>query len=108
MEGMLAPEVKEEITATIEVREVFKITKVGTVAGAWVREGKVKRTDKARLIRDGIVIYTGAINALKRFKDDVKEVPVNFECGISLMNYNAIKVGDIIESYQEIEVKQTL
>ena len=108
MEGMLAPEVKEEITATIEVREVFKITKVGTVAGAWVREGKVKRTDKARLIRDGIVIYTGAINALKRFKDDVKEVPVNFECGISLMNYNDIKVGDIIESYQEIEVKQTL
>ena len=108
MEGMLAPEVKEEITATIEVREVFKITKVGTVAGAWVREGKVKRTDKARLIRDGIVIHTGAINALKRFKDDVKEVPVNFECGISLMNYNDIKVGDIIESYQEIEVKQTL
>ena len=108
MEGMLAPEVKEEVTATIEVREVFKITKVGTVAGAWVREGKVKRTDKARLIRDGIVIHTGEINALKRFKDDVKEVPVNFECGISLQNYNDIKVGDIIETFQQIEVKQTL
>lgn len=108
MEGMLAPKVKEEVTATVEVREVFKITKVGTVAGAWVREGKVKRTDKARLIRDGIVIFTGTINALKRFKDDVKEVPVNFECGISLTNYNDIKVGDIIETFQEVEVKQTL
>ncbi|MDL2212335.1 translation initiation factor IF-2 [Bacteroides sp. OttesenSCG-928-E20] len=108
MEGMLAPVVKEEITATIEVREVFNITKVGTVAGAMVREGKVKRSDKARLIRDGIVIHTGAINALKRFKDDVKEVATNYECGISLVNYHDIKVGDIIESFQEIEVKQTL
>ncbi len=108
MEGMLAPEVKEEVTATIEVREVFNITKVGTVAGAIVKEGKVKRSDKARLIRDGIVIHTGAINALKRFKDDVKEVAVNYECGISLVNYHDIKVGDIIESFQEIEVKQTL
>lgn len=108
MEGMLAPEVKEEVTATIEVREVFHITKVGTVAGAMVKEGKAKRSDKARLIRDGIVIFTGEINALKRFKDDVKEVGTNFECGISLQNYNDIKTGDIIETYQEIEVKQTL
>lgn len=108
MEGMLAPEIKEEITATIEVREVFHITKVGTVAGAMVKEGKVKRSDKARLVREGIVIYTGAINALKRFKEDVKEVATNYECGISLVNYNDIKVGDIIESYQEVEVKQTL
>lgn len=108
MEGMLAPEVKEEVTATIEVREVFHISKVGTVAGAIVKEGKVKRTDKARLIRDGIVIYTGEINALKRFKDDVKEVAVNFECGISLQNYNDIKVGDVIETFQEVEVKATL
>ena len=108
MEGMLAPEMKEEVTASIEVMEVFHITKVGTVAGAIVREGKVKRSDKARLIRDGIVIFTGEINALKRFKDDVKEVATNFECGISLQNYNDIKVGDIIESYQEVEVKQTL
>ncbi|MCD8166946.1 MAG: translation initiation factor IF-2 [Bacteroides sp.] len=108
MEGMLAPEVKEEVTATIEVREVFNITKVGTVAGAIVKEGKVKRSDKACLIRDGIVIHTGSINALKRFKDDVKEVAVNYECGISLVDYHDIKVGDIIESFQEIEVKQTL
>ena len=108
MEGMLAPEVKEEVTATIEVREVFHITKVGTVAGAIVKEGKAKRSDKARLIRDGIVIFTGEINALKRFKDDVKEVAVNFECGISLQNYNDIKVGDIIETFQEVEVKATL
>ena len=108
MEGMLAPTLKEQITATIEVREVFNITKVGLVAGAMVKTGKVKRSDKARLIRDGIVIFTGAINALKRFKDDVKEVGTNFECGISLTNCNDIKVGDIIESYEEIEVKQTL
>ena len=108
MEGMLAPEVKEQVTATIEVREVFNITKVGLVAGAVVKTGKVKRSDKARLIRDGIVIFTGSINALKRFKDDVKEVGTNFECGISLTNCNDIKVGDIIESYEEIEVKQTL
>ena len=108
MEGMLAPEVKEQVTATIEVREVFNITKVGLVAGALVKTGKVKRSDKARLIRDGIVIFTGSINALKRFKDDVKEVGTNFECGISLTNCNDIKVGDIIESYEEIEVKQTL
>ena len=108
MEGMLAPTVKEQVTATIEVREVFNISKVGQVAGAMVKTGKVKRTDKARLIRDGIVVYTGVINALKRFKDDVKEVGTNFECGISLTNCNDIKVGDIIETYEEVEVKQTL
>ena len=108
MEGMLAPEVKEVVTATIEVREVFNITKVGTVAGAMVKEGKAKRSDKARLIRDGIVIFSGSINALKRFKDDVKEVATNYECGVSLTNYHDIKVGDFIETYEEIEVKQTL
>lgn len=108
MEGMLSPEIKEEITATIEVQEVFKITKVGTVAGCIVREGKVKRNNKVRLIRDGIVIFTGDIDALKRFKEDVKEVGVNYECGISVKNYNDIKVGDIIESFEEIEVKKTL
>lgn len=108
MEGMLAPTLKEQITATIEVREVFNITKVGLVAGAMVKTGKVKRSDKARLIRDGIVVFTGAINALKHFKDDVKEVGTNFECGISLTNCNDIKVGDIIEAYEEVEVKQTL
>uniref|UniRef100_UPI0035A057A0 translation initiation factor IF-2 n=2 Tax=Prevotella heparinolytica TaxID=28113 RepID=UPI0035A057A0 len=108
MEGMLAPTLKEQVTATIEVREVFNITKVGLVAGAMVKSGKVKRSDKARLIRDGIVIFTGAINALKRFKDDVKEVGTNFECGISLTGCNDIKVDDVIESYEEVEVKQTL
>ena len=108
MEGMLAPTLKEQVTATIEVREVFNISKVGQVAGAMVKTGKVKRTDKARLIRDGIVVFTGSINALKRFKDDVKEVGTNFECGISLTNCNDIKVGDIIETYEEVEVKQTL
>ena len=108
MEGMLSPTLKEQITATIEVREVFNISKVGMVAGAMVKTGKVKRTDKARLIRDGIVIFTGSINALKRFKDDVKEVGANFECGISLTNCNDLKIGDIIETYEEVEVKQTL
>ena len=108
MEGMLAPVVKEEVTSTVEVREVFHISKVGFVAGAMVKEGKVKRTDKARLIRDGIVIFTGDINALKRFKDDVKEVGTNFECGISLVGCNDIKQGDLIETFQQVEVKQTL
>ena len=108
MEGMLAPIVKEEVTATIEVRETFHISKVGTVAGCMVREGKVKRTDRARLIRDGIVIHTGNLAALKRFKDDVKEVATNFECGISLQHQDDIKVGDIIETFVEVEVKQKL
>ena len=108
MEGMLAPTLKEQVTATIEVREVFNISKVGQVAGAMVKTGKVKRSDKARLIRDGIVVFTGNINALKRFKDDVKEVGTNFECGISLTSCNDLKVGDIIETFEEIEVKQTL
>ena len=108
MEGMLAPTLKEEVTSTIEVREVFHISKVGYVAGAMVREGKVTRSDRARLIRDGIVIFTGDINALKRFKDDVKEVATNFECGISLVGCNDIKQGDIIETFKTVEVKQTL
>ena len=108
MEGMLAPTLKEQVTATIEVREVFNISKVGQVAGAMVKTGKVKRSDKARLIRDGIVVFTGNINALKRFKDDVKEVGTNFECGISLTACNDLKIGDIIETFEEIQVKQTL
>jgi translation initiation factor IF-2 len=108
MEGMLDKIIKEEVTAQVEVREVFKISKIGTVAGAMVTEGKVHRSDKARLIRDGIVIFTGAINALKRYKDDVKEVATNFECGISLVNFNDIQQGDIIETFQEIEVQQKL
>ncbi len=108
MEGMLDKVIKEQVTAEVEVREVYKISKVGTVAGAMVTEGKVHRTDKARLVRDGIVVHTGAINALKRYKDDVKEVATNFECGISLVNFNDIQVGDIIETFMEIEVEQKL
>ncbi len=108
MEGMLDKVVKEVVTGQVEVREVYKISKVGTVAGAFVTEGKVHRVDKARLVRDGIVVHTGDINALKRFKDDVKEVGVNFECGISLVNFNDIQVGDVIETFTEIEVKQKL
>ena len=108
MEGMLSPEIKEEVTAQVEVRQVYHITKVGTVAGAYVVDGKVARSNKARVIRDGIVVFTGAINALKRFKDDVKEVSTNFECGISLVGYNDLKEGDMIETFQEIEIKATL
>ena len=108
MEGMLDKIIKEEVTAQVEVREVYKISKVGTVAGAMVTEGKVHRSDKVRLVRDGIVVFTGAINALKRYKDDVKEVATNFECGISLVNFNDIQVGDIIETFMEVEVQQKL
>ena len=108
MEGMLSPEIKEEVTAQVEVRQVYHITKVGTVAGAYVVDGKVSRSNKARVIRDGIVVFTGAINALKRFKDDVKEVSTNFECGISLVGYNDLREGDMIETFQEIEIKATL
>ena len=108
MEGMLDKVTKEVVTGQVEVREVYKISKVGTVAGAYVVEGKAHRSDKARLVRDGIVIHTGEINALKRYKDDVKEVGVNFECGIRLVNFNDIQVGDIIETFMEVEVKQKL
>ncbi|MDD3789035.1 MAG: translation initiation factor IF-2 [Petrimonas sp.] len=108
MEGMLSPDIKEEIVGNIEVRDVFKITKVGTVAGCMVKDGKVKRSNKIRLIRDGIVIYTGELDSLKRFKDDVKEVSSGYECGLSIRNFNDIKVGDIVEAYEEIEVKKTL
>ncbi len=108
MEGMLSPEIKEEVTAQVEVRQVYHISKVGTVAGAYVIDGKVSRSNKARVVRDGIVVFTGAINALKRFKDDVKEVTTNFECGISLVNYNDLREGDILETFQEIEVKAKL
>ena len=108
MEGMLKPTIREEVTANVEVRQVYNISKVGQVAGAYVLDGKVSRSNKARLIRDGIVIFTGNIAALKRFKDDVKEVTTNFECGISLAGCNDIKEGDMIETFEEIEVKQKL
>ncbi|MDD3891442.1 MAG: translation initiation factor IF-2, partial [Bacteroidales bacterium] len=108
MEGMLSPEIKEELLGTAEVLETFRITKVGTVAGCIVREGKIVRNAKCRLIRDGIVIYTGDLGSLKRFKDDAREVANGFECGLNINNFNDIKVGDLIESFQEIEVKRTL
>lgn len=108
MEGMLEPIIKEEVTATVEVRQVYNISKVGIVAGAYVIDGRVSRSDKARLIRDGIVIFTGPLAALKRFKDDVKEVTTNFECGISLQGCNDIKEGDMIETFQEVAIKQKL
>jgi translation initiation factor IF-2 len=108
MEGMLVPEVKEEIVATLEIREVFKVTKVGTVAGCYVKEGKITRNTRVRIIRDGIVIYTGELGSLKRFKDDVKEVVGGYECGLNIHNFNDIKMGDVVEGYQEFEVKKTL
>ncbi|NDP19663.1 MAG: translation initiation factor IF-2 [Paludibacter sp.] len=108
MEGMLSPEIREEITATVEIREVFKITKVGTIAGCLVREGKIKRGNKVRIIRDGIVVFTGELESLKRFKEDVKEVGTNYECGLNIKNYNDIQVGDMVESYEETEVRKTL
>ncbi len=108
MEGMLSPEIKEEIVTTLEVRDTFKITKVGTVAGCFVKDGKIHRNTRVRLIRDGIVVYTGELGSLKRFKDDVKEVNSGYECGLNIANFNDIKVGDIIEGYREVEYKKTL
>lgn len=108
MEGMLAPEIKEEITSLIEVREVFKITKVGSVAGCMVKEGKIKRNNKIRLIRDGIVIHSGELGSLKRFKDDVKEVSFGYECGLNIAGYNDVRIGDVIEAYEAIEIRKTL
>ena len=108
MEGMLSPEIKEEVTATLEILEVFKITKVGTIAGCMVKEGKIKRDSKVRVIRDGIVIYSGELGSLKRFKDDAKEVVSGLECGLNIQNFNDIKAGDFIEAYETFEVKKKL
>ena len=108
MEGMLSPEIKEEITGTAEILETFKITKVGTIAGCLVRDGKIARSSKVRVIRDGIVIYSGVLGSLKRFKDDVKEVKNGYECGLNIENFNDIKVGDNVEAYHEIEIAKTL
>ncbi|MBQ1707454.1 MAG: translation initiation factor IF-2, partial [Bacteroidales bacterium] len=108
IEGMLAPEEKEEITANAEVLETFKISKVGTIAGCMVRDGKLTRSAKVRVIRDGIVVYTGTLGSLKRMKDDVKEVSAGFDCGLSVDGFNDIKIGDMIEAYQIVEVKRKL
>ena len=108
IEGMLAPEEKEEVTATAEVKETFKISKVGTIAGCIIKEGKLTRTSKVRVIRDGIVVYTGELGSLKRFKDDVKEVSAGMDCGLNINGYNDVKVGDVIEAYNIVEIKRTL
>lgn len=108
MEGMLSPEIKEQITGTLEIRETFKISKVGTIAGCFVNDGKIKSKSKVRIIRDGIVVYTGELGSLKRFKDDVKEVVAGLDCGLNIANYNDIQVGDIVEAYEEIEVSRKL
>jgi translation initiation factor IF-2 len=108
MEGMLSPDIEEKIVSNIEVRETFKISKVGTIAGCYVLDGKMSRNTSIRLIRDGIVVYTGELSTLKRFKDDVKEVSSGYECGLSIKNFNDIKIGDIIEGFEEVEVKRTL
>ena len=108
MEGMLSPDIEEEIVCSIEIRDIFKISKVGTIAGCMVLEGKIKRNSKVRIIRDGVVIYTGELSSLKRFKDDAKEVAKGFECGLSIEKYNDIKVGDIVEGFEEKEIQRKL
>ncbi len=108
MSGMLSPEVKEEIACTVEVRETFKISKVGTIAGCMVMDGTINRNTRVRIIRDGVVIYTGELGSLKRFKDDVREVSKGFDCGLNIKNFNDIKVGDVIEGFKEVEVQRTL
>ena len=108
MEGMLAPEFEEKIVANVEIRETFKITKVGTIAGCMVLDGKITRNSKIRIVRDGVVIYTGELASLKRFKDDVKEVSKGYECGLNIQNFNNIEVGDIVEAYEQVEVKRKL
>ena len=108
MEGMLSPVFKEEVSGNAEIRETFKISKVGTIAGCMVLDGKLNRKTGIRIIRDGVVVYTGILSSLKRFKDDVQEVQKGYECGLSIENYNDIKVGDIVEGYDEVEVKRSL
>ena len=108
IEGMLSPVIQEKIVANLEVREVFKISKVGTIAGCIVLDGRLGRNTKIRIIRDGIVVYTGELGSLRRFKDDVKEVVVGQDCGLNVKNFNDVKVGDIIEGYDQVEIKRTL
>jgi translation initiation factor IF-2 len=108
LEGLLRPDISEKVTATVEVRDTFHVSRVGTIAGCYVQDGKITRNSRIRLLRDGIVVFTGGISTLKRFKDDVREVDTGFECGITLDGYNDIKVGDIIEAFEQVETKRTL
>jgi translation initiation factor IF-2 len=108
MEGMLSPEMKEEVTGTVEIREVYKISKVGNIAGCMVMNGKIFRNSKIRIIRDGIVVHDGVLSSLKRFKDDVREVAKGYDCGLQIKNYNDIVEGDSVEAYQEVAVKKKL
>ena len=108
IEGMLSPVIQEKIVANLEIREVFKISKVGSIAGCIVLDGRLGRNTKIRIIRDGLVVYTGELGSLRRFKDDVKEVAVGQDCGLNIKNFNDIKVGDIIEGYEQVEIKRTL
>jgi translation initiation factor IF-2 len=108
MEGMLSPDMKEEIVGNVEIREVYKISKVGNIAGCMVVSGKILRNSMIRIIRDSIVVFTGELAALKRFKDDAKEVAKGYDCGIQIKGYNDIKQGDVIEAYQEVAVKKKL
>ena len=108
MEGMCSPEMKEEITGNAEIRETFKISKMGTIAGCMVTDGKIFRNSQIRIIRDGVVVFTGVLASLKRFKDDVKEVAKGYECGLNIANFNDIKENDIVEAYEMVEIKQKL
>jgi translation initiation factor IF-2 len=108
MEGMLAPKFEEKIVAEVQIRETFKISKVGTIAGCMVLEGKINRNNDIRVIREGVVIHTGKLASLKRFKDDVKEVAQGYECGLNIDRFNDIEVGDIVEAYEQVEVKRKL
>jgi translation initiation factor IF-2 len=108
MSGMLSPDLKEEVTCTLEIRETFKISKVGTIAGCMVTDGTITRNTRVRIIRDGVVVYTGELGSLKRFKDDAKEVKKGMDCGLNIKNFNDIKVGDVIEGFQEIEVQREI
>ncbi len=108
MEGLLSAKIEENVVGSAEIRETFKISKVGTIAGCFVIDGNIKRNNKVRVIREGVVVYTGTLGSLKRFKDDVKEVAKDFECGLNIDRFNDIKIGDVVEAYEEVEVKQTL
>lgn len=108
MEGMLEPKLEEVVVANVEVRETFKISKVGTIAGCYVTDGLIRRQSKVRVVRDGIVVHTGKLDSLKRYKDDVSEVKFGYECGLSFQGFNDLQVGDIVEAFEEKETKRTL